>query len=154
MQISIDLGDIVASIALILAIYTTVKSFKYNKIRKDVLLLEKDLNRLHLDKEKKEINLQNKANLSAKFINLGSGKLRLKIFNKGNGTARNIRLKKPEDIDIKIFDDEFPLELLEPIQSVELISIAVEGSPKKIKIKLTWDDDTGKDFEKDTIVTW
>jgi hypothetical protein len=150
----IDFGDLIALIALLLGIYSTYKSRKFNKLQEEVMLLEKDLNKLLLKKEMTETTRNLKADISANIIKLGNRKEKFKIYNKGKGTAKNIRFEEIGDSKIIILCDEiFPLELLEPFQSVELSMITHDGCASKIKIRLTWDDDSGKNHSKELVVT-
>ena len=98
----IDVGDFIALIALVLGIYSTFKSIKLNKLQEEVMLLEKDLNKLLLEKEMTETTLNLKADLLANVIKLGNGREKLKIYNKGKGTAKNIRFEVIEGSNMMI----------------------------------------------------
>jgi hypothetical protein len=44
--------------------------------------------------------------------------------------------------------DKFPLSLLEPQQAVELIAAVHMQSPRKMQIKIKWDDASDRNREK------
>lgn len=154
MDFTVDLGNIIALIALLLGIYSAFKSRRLKSLQEEVMLIEKDLKELMLEKEREETSSSFKADLSANIIKLGTGKSRLKIYNKGKGIATNVRFEEIGDSDIMIMDEDiFPLEFLEPFQSVEVIISPHAQSARKMKIKLTWDDESGRDLSKDVVVT-
>ena len=103
------------------------------------------LSQLQIAKEKAEADALKTAELGANFYTLGAYKRRLKIFNRGKATARNVRIAFPEDIDClqqEDLDSRFPLEVLAVHQSVELpVYQTIEMTRTKYKIELTWDDD-------------
>ena len=91
------------------------------------------------------------ADLGASFVKLGSGKHRLKIWNRGKCTARNVTLEFPEGNSVLILSDidqKFPLETLETQQSVELLAVISMGTKSKHAIKLIWSDDHRERNEK------
>ena len=117
---------------------------------------ENELSKLLLRKEQHEALEGLSADLSASFIKLGSNSRRLKVFNKGKKTARNIRLEFPDGNDLVIKSDinsKFPLDTLEQFQSVELLATSEFGSPSKLTVKLTWDDELKKDNSKILTIT-
>ncbi len=104
-----------------------------------------------LDKEASEASSTKKADLGATFIKLGSNKYRLKIFNKGKSAARNVSIDFPEGNDCLIDSDieaKFPLERMDPHQSVELIAAVHMKTKSKHVIKLSWSDDHAENNEK------
>lgn len=148
----INLG--IATVALILSIYSTHKTSKLNKLQGEVMAIEKELSKLQLEREKNETTMALKADLSASVIKLGNSKERLKVFNKGKAIATNIRFEQIGDANVFLYTDGiFPLESLEPYQSVELVLAAHDGSASKIAVRLTWDDGSEKNCSKDMVVT-
>jgi hypothetical protein len=89
--------------------------------------------------------------LGANFVKLGSNNYRLKIYNKGKSTVKNVRIEFPEGNDILIqsdVDNKFPLESLESFQSVELLVSEHMGTKSKHMIRLIGSDDTDEQNEK------
>lgn len=151
MPISISIGDLIATGALVLSAYATWKTFKFNERQNTLIESQERLNKLLLEKEAGEVLNVKKADLGATFIKLGSNQYRLKIWNKGKSAARNVSLDFPEGNDCLIpsdIDAKFPLEILETHQSVELIAAVSMESKSKHPIKLTWSDDFSENNEK------
>jgi len=81
MAITIDAGDIIAGLALLLSAYATWKTFQFNERQKSLIESQEKLNILLLEKERNESLVEKKANLGASFIKLGNSKYKLKIWN-------------------------------------------------------------------------
>jgi hypothetical protein len=151
MPISIDAGDVIAGLALLMSAYATWRTTSFNEKQKSLIESQEKLNILLLEKEKSEAVSEKKADLGAAFVKLGSNKHRLKIWNKGNATARNIRLEFPDGNDVLIqsdVDEKFPLESMEKFQSVELIASVHMGTKSKHVIRIVWEDDAQNHNEK------
>lgn len=152
MPFQVDLSDIIALLALGLSAYAMKKTIKFNKRQNEFIETNDKLNQLLLKKENQDAIHQKKADISANFIKIGKNNHRLKIFNKGKSTARNVRIEFPEGNEILINSDihnKFPIPILEQHQSVELIAAIFLQSPSRMTIKLIWDDESGKDNEKE-----
>lgn len=151
MNLQIDLGDIVALSALILSAYSMKKTFDFNNRQNEFIETNDRLNKMLLEKETNDILNQNKADISANFIKIGKSNHRLKVFNKGQNTAKNIRIEFPDGNEI-LSDNEiktkFPIPILEQYQSVELMALIGMSSPRRITILLIWDDNFSKNNEK------
>ncbi|HAX91387.1 MAG TPA: hypothetical protein DCY07_04165 [Rhodospirillaceae bacterium] len=151
MSITIDVGNIIAAIALLFSGYATWKTSRFNERQKALIESQEKLNQLLLEKEAKEAASDKKADIGASFIKLGNSKYRLKIWNKGNADARNIRIEFPEGNDIvnqSEVDAKFPLETLDTYQSVELVASVHMQTKGKHTIRLTWSDDFSQQNEK------
>jgi hypothetical protein len=149
-----DIGSIVSAIvALVALIISIVSMHKANKFGATA----DRLNRLLIEREQADGVASKKADLSANIIKTGKSDYRLKIFNRGKGTARNVRLIDLAGDCSMIMADEFqrkfPLTLLEQHQSVELIVVVTLGGSRSSHIKLQWDDETGVNHEKELTET-
>ncbi|OOW97738.1 hypothetical protein Xvtf_00015 [Xanthomonas campestris pv. vitistrifoliae] len=148
---SFSTGDGIAVAAFLLSAYATWKTYQFNEKQKGLIESQERLNRLLPDKEASEASSTKKADLGATFIKLGSNKYRLKIFNKGKSAARNVSIDFPEGNDCLIDSDieaKFPLERMDPHQSVELIASVHMQTKSKHVIKLSWSDDHAESNEK------
>src|SRR5688500_11030012 len=124
MDLTIDLGDIIAAFAFLLSSYATWVTLKFNQRQKSLIESQEKLNNLLLEKEFNEAITTKKADLVATFIKLGNS-YRLKIWNKGKACAHDVRIEFPDGNNFLIpsdIKDKFPLEALETFQSVELIA--------------------------------
>jgi hypothetical protein len=151
-----DFSDFIAAAALLLSAYATWTTSRFNGRQKSLIESQENLNKLLLEKETSESHSTKKADLGTTFIKLGNSKYRLKVWNKGKAPARNVTLEFPEGNEILIqsdIDQKFPLETLEPHQSVELLAAPHIGSKSKHVIKLLWEDDFGESNEKTTYPT-
>ena len=151
MNISVDVGDVVGALALLLSIYATVKTILFNERQNSLIQSQERLNNLLLEKEANESSNEKRANLGASFIKLGSNKYRLKIWNKGKAVARNVSLEFPEGNDMVLksdLDEKFPLELLDVHQSVELITAVHMGTKPKLAVRVIWADQFSDRNEK------
>lgn len=151
MPAAVNFGDVIAVSALILSGYATWKIFKFNERQESLIESQKKLNDILLEKEASEAVSDKKADLGASFIKLGSNKYRLKIWNKGKASARNVQIEFPERNNIlhqSEIDEKFPLESLETHQAVELIASVHMGTKRKITIRLIWSDEYDEHNEK------
>lgn len=151
MPVAIDAGDIIAGLAFLLSSYATWQTVSFNKKQKSLVESQEKLNNLLLEKENEDSLKEKRADLGATFIKLGSSKYRLKIWNKGSSTARNVKIEFPEGNDVVIDSevaDKFPMESLERHQSVELIAAVHMQTKRKHVVRLIWEDDAQSHNEK------
>jgi hypothetical protein len=149
MDVSITPSDVIATVALLISAYVAWHQRGINASQKKV-------NELLLQQGETEAQAIRKADLGASFLKLGKNNYRLKIWNKGKATARNIRIDFPDGNQFVVKSDvsrKFPLEALEQFQSVEVMAYMTLGTDGKHHVRLTWDDESGKDIEKSVYVT-
>lgn len=152
-----DWGNIASAgaawLALVLAGVSLYKNHRSDKRQDELAATTEELNRLLIERETQAGQESKRADLSANLITVGKNNWRLKVFNRGKGTARNVRLiDLQESGSILIRNDiqhKFPLPILEQQQSVEIIAALDLGSTRRAHIKLMWDDETGSDHEKE-----
>lgn len=130
-------SEAIAFVALVVAFFY---GWQNSKLTKRLLL-----------KEAGVAEAKARADLCANFLKIGKSH-RLKIFNRGNAAARNVRIELL-DADDHCFiqsdiDSKFPHESIEPHQSVELMASVHLGSKSKHRISLIWDDEFKSNNEK------
>lgn len=148
---TISWGDIFTALAFFLSCFATAMTLWTNHKQKSLLQSQERLNNMLLAQGEREALSASKADLGATFVKLGSSKYRLKIWNKGKATARNIRIEFPDGNDILPANEiraKFPLESLDQYQSVELTAAPSIGSKLKHAIRLLWADDASDANEK------
>ena len=133
----IDWSAWIAVFALIFSVVTFLVHDKKIK-QQEKLLNDYQLGKIEEEKENKQ-----KAQVKANYIKGRGGNNILKVFNAGQSKAENVNFfLNPEDQDVFILNsDIFPLEFLNPQESMEINLTTHKGSPNKLKIALTWDDE-------------
>lgn len=150
-QFSFSSSDIIAGFALLISAYAAWKTVQFNNKQKSLIESQEKLNLRMLERDEAESRSDKKADLGANFIRLGSNKYRLKIWNKGKTTARNVSIEFPEGnncIHQSDVSEKFPLEALDTYQSVELIASVHMDTKRKHAIKLIWSDEFNHHNEK------
>ncbi len=151
MPVTIDAGDVIAGLAFLLSGYATWQTVSFNKRQKSLVESQEKLNTILLEKENEDALKGKQADLGASIIKLGGSKYRLKVWNKGAATARNVRIEFPEGNDLVIeseVTDKFPMESLEKYQAVELIAAVHMQTKRKHVVRLVWEDDAQSYNEK------
>jgi len=144
-------SEIISFVALLLSAFATYKSLKFKKNEKELIEVQKQLNQLMIEKETREVTQAKRADLDANFISIGKQKHRLKIFNKGRGTAYNVDIEFPEGNDIVLEQDlneKTPLEKMESGNSFDLIAAFHSQSKRKLVVKLMWENENKERDEK------
>lgn len=143
-----DVGSIASAVIAFLALLVSV--FSIRKTNKFSTTADR-LNQMLIEREKAEGIAAKSADISANLVEARKN-YRLKIFNRGQGAARNIRLIDLTEQNSPLVDsdiaEKFPFPTLERHQNVEVIVVRMFITAPKIDIKLLWDDKTGSDFEK------
>ena len=148
---SISPSDVIALAAFLLSAIATWKTVQFNSRQKTLIAGQEKLNELLLAKGQAEAEDDKKADLGATFVKLGSSSYRLKIWNKGKASARGVMVEFPEGNDVvphREITEKFPLEVLEPFQSVELVASVHMGTRRKHTVGLSWADDHSDRNEK------
>jgi len=151
MDQSITISEIVSIIALALSGYAIWTTSRFNKRQISLIDSQDQLNKRLLEQGEKETLDAQKADMGASFLKLGSSKYRLKVFNKGQAAARNVRISfENEDNPVgkNEIERKFPMEILEKHQSVELIAAVHMRTAAKHTMKIYWEDDHSKNNEK------
>jgi hypothetical protein len=150
-----DVGSILsAAAALVALVLSWVSLHKTNKFNATA----ERLNQMLIEREAAEGLAAKRADLSANLVEVGRGRHRLKVFNRGHGTARNVRLVVLDgEASCLIASDvreKFPVPIMEQHQAVEVTAMRHLQSPARAHIRLLWDDDVGADHEKELTPSW
>ena len=139
-------GTVIALVALIVSFFAVRKANKFGATTDR-------LHKMQIEREEAENVASKKADLSANMIKVGKSDYRLKVFNRGKGTARNVRLTDLTGANSIIIpgsiEDKFPIPIFEQHQQVELSTAVTKDSSLGCHIKLQWDDKMGADYEKE-----
>jgi len=140
---NITTTDIIALIAVVISALSFIYSIALNVRQGKYIKHQDELNQLLLAKEKAEIEKEQFADLNAKVIKYGQSKYYIKVYNQGKTRATNVDFTMIES-KWMIMDHAFPLEYLEPGNSVDINLSLYIGSELKSKCKITWEDKSGK----------
>ena len=146
---------IVSVLSLIIAFISLCQSGRAQKLQNKVNELELQLKQYEVDKLNKEKADAQTACVEARFISMGQGKYRIKVWNSGKAPAYNVIAKFADDPEIMLFnDDKMPYEVLEANKSFELQLIVHLGSSHKARIITEWYDESGKRQSKEQVCSW
>ena len=135
----VTVSDVVAVAAFGLSAFSLWRQRKYDE-------QTRHLNNLLIEKEKSESLSNKRGDLFANFVKTGKSSYQFKIYNRGKGTARNIRMEVLDGEELFRTGDQeqkFPYPSLETHQAITLLTRVHMQSPRRATIKLTWDDDSG-----------
>lgn len=135
----VTISDVMAVGAFALSAFTLWRQRKGDE-------LTRSLNQLLIQKETGETVAAKKGDLAANFVKTGKSAYEYRIYNRGKGPARNIRfevLDGEELFQIGGTADKFPFPALEPHQAINILVRVHMKSPRRARVKLTWDDDAG-----------
>lgn len=143
--------DWINSIISVVAFIGTI--YAYIRRGKEIKDQEKQLNAIVIQKHEEDERLKRSADVKGNIIQTGTGKRILRIYNKGQANARNIRLDILGDTEglIILPNQIFPYELLTPYDHCDIIFFCRANSVSTLKICLTWDDDCKGRFSEQVL---
>ena len=153
----VDASDVVALAALLIAIWSAWMTNRFNKRQTAFQQTAERLNLLLVEKESAGSEAQKRADISANFFSPGKSKYRLKVFNRGQSAATNVRLEVLDEAGLLNSGDiarKFPVPIMERHQAVELVGVVHMQSPSRTHIRLTWDDAAGQNHTKELHPSW
>ena len=140
---------IISAIAFVFSVVAMKKASKSEELQNKVNELELQVKQYEIDKINAEKEAANVSCVEARFITVGKGKHRLKVWNSGNATAYNVSARFDGDVGIIIMDrDKQPFDELEARKSYELVLVTYNGSASKFRIITEWTDANGKQYTK------
>ena len=152
------LSNLFAGVALGVSVYALIRTRSVQtherRIREQehaVANVQEELSRLQLERERREADAASRADVGARFVNLGKHRQRLRVFNKGRAPAYGLEIHFPEGNPLLAESDiesKFPVEMLESGDSFDLLSTAAIGSPPKMTVELRWQEDDGTSQRK------
>ena len=99
------------------------------------------LNAYQLKKHEEEKVDLKKAIIRANIVKVDNGRRLIKVFNAGKAVAKQIDLKLLGEVVPPIGENPFPFEFLNPQEGTEMYIFLRSGSPNKLLIELSWDDE-------------
>lgn len=128
------LSLIISILSLTLGLYTYLKH--------DAIIKKQSvqLNEYQLEKIQKEKESNKRAIIEANVIRGDKGKRTLKIYNKGNAIARDVKIQFIEHPDMSFDDALFPIDI-KAKHSVDVFLWSYTVGIDKTKISFEWSDD-------------
>lgn len=150
---AIDWGDVIAGLALLASIYASSRAYVLAKSQDALVRDQARLNSLLVAKEENEAASATRADISANLIKVGDG-YRVRVFNIGSALARNVDLVIPKNgnhvLQEDVIKSKFPMDVLEPGQSVDLHAFVYIGMGAfKFPVLLSWQDQASESNAKD-----
>jgi len=148
-------SDIIALFALGFTLISIVYTISVDVRNRKIVKIQTELNERLLAKEIEDEKKKDKAEVNANFFKNFNDDWTLKIFNKGNSIARNVSWEIVGDDPEWFFNDNvFPLEILNPNQSIDIhVSVFLNSKPKT-KIRIKWSDNSSENNIFETVISY
>jgi len=147
-----------SALALLFSCYALWRTEKFRKFEKEQIETRKELDLLLLNQQKQIIVKSKSADIGARIFSQAKDDKKLELFNNGMATARQVNIEFPEGNHILIESEirtKFPLETMEPGQSVQLIvANSLNVLERKLLIRISWKDEAREENTKDIRVTY
>lgn len=141
------LAVIISGVSLVLSYISFLESKKSQNLQDKVNEIEYKLKKYELaEKEKQQ---QKTPCVEARINHITKDKYKIKIWNSGNASAKNVNVSWDEESGILFFDQEkLPFELLDPNKSFELAISTYPGASRKLCIITEWEGINGEKQSK------
>lgn len=142
------LAVIISGVSLILSIISFLESKKSQNLQDKVNEIEYKLKEYELAEKEKQ---QKKTPcVEARIIHITKANYKIKIWNSGNASAKNVNVSWAKESGILFFDQEkLPFELLDPNKSFELAISTYPGASRKLCITTEWEGSGGEKQSKE-----
>ena len=146
---------IISLVSLVLSVISLAQSSKAQKLQNKVNELELKIKENELERIEKEKESAYYSCVEARIIKLGKDNYRMKVWNSGNVSVRDVTVRFDGDPGIIVLDQEkIPFDQLDPMKNFELVLVTHWGSSRKVKIITEWDDDRGVHQSKMQVVDY
>ena len=146
--------NIITAIGVIFTLLFTFLSYlntrEFNRKHIDLADVQKKLNLLLLQRENRDLTDSTKADIGARLYSLNNRSHKIRIYNQGKATARNVNLEileGEENVMLQQITSNFPKDF----KTHESVDIAVAfsiGREPKIILKAIWSDDSAERREE------
>lgn len=140
-------GLILSGVSVIIAVISIIQSSKAQKLQNKINELDTKIKEYELEKIEKEKTEASASIVKARAVKVGKNNYRLKIYNAGNTVAYNVSAKISNEYSVFLFQDKMPFEELQPQDGFEQSLIIYNGSDRKFKVELTWQDKDGNEHK-------
>ncbi len=136
-------GLILSGVSVFIAVISIIQSSKAQKLQNKINELDAKIKEYELEKIEKEKTEASSSVIKARVINVKKNSYRLKIYNVGNTTAYNVSAQISKGHSVTLFNDKMPFEELKPQDGFEENILICNGSNRKFKVELNWQDKDG-----------
>lgn len=144
-----ETSDIISLASLLVAIGSGIHSWcNGKKLKKQQI----QINEYTLSQNRRNEEKEKQALICANAFRTGNNGWRIRVFNNGEGTARNIRIvsddidKEKSGVTLRKESDSYPL--LNKGDHFDIVMVLFEGHIKSPIVKFTWDDEFGNGRER------
>lgn len=130
-------------LTFVLFIYAVYKMIAFARLKHEYNQLQAQMDRVLLREKVEQEKLDAKADLDAFFVKEEGAHPQLQIVNRNKSLATNVRIDFPEGNNLiiqKDIESTFPLPTLNMYKPVNLSIAVYNNAPRKILVKLIWDD--------------
>lgn len=145
-----ETSNIIASVSLFFSVVFGIYSLHIGrKLHKQQL----QINEQTLSLNKRNEENERKALICANAFKTGNGGWRIRVFNNGESTARNIKMYSDDinadnsGIIIRVQNESYPL--LNKGDHFDLVMVLYEGHNPSPIVKFVWDDEFGNSRERE-----
>jgi len=129
-------------LSLLLSVFALgISLFTYFKHDRKLKNQQEEINKFLIEKEKEAASLKMKADIRGNMIWKHKGPGELKIFNRGESEARNVKVEYLSSIKGVYIREIDVIESLSPQGSYTFVYNLDTGHVASIKVRYTWDDD-------------
>ncbi len=154
MVLCASIATVESTVALVIsvgtAVFAAIKFFRYDR---RISKQEIRLNDIQLAEAKDKADNQRKADVQLSFITSYKAPGKLKVYNKGAASARDIKISFTSDM---AFFNELKsvltIEKLESLQNKDYRVTMITGHPSEIRAQISWSDDFDSNNTKEVIV--
>ncbi len=139
--------------AIALSILSYRNSREAQKVQAKLNVIEEKIKNYELDEIKRKQQEATKACVEVRIINISPRQYKLKVWNSGQATAYNVDFEIPKDAEMNVIAEKVPFEFLEPGKSFEENALVHLGTARKFMMKTTWEDERGRSYFKEQLVT-
>lgn len=143
-------STIALAISIGTAIFAVIKFFRYER---RISKQEIRLNGIQLSEAQEKADNKRRADIQLSFITSYNATGKLKVFNKGLATARDIQVSFTSEMTyFSALKNGLIIEKLDSLQNKDYSVNMINGHPSEIRAQISWSDDYDSNNAKDVIV--
>lgn len=151
-----DITDYFTGISVLIASAALFFTLKNNRSQSRLTDREVELVRIQIDQAKQLNNKEKTASVSARLYKTDKTNWKLRVYNQGPSTAKNVRIILDEQnqiVEESTVRSKFPMSKMENSQSVDLVAFVHMQTNPKEWLRIQWDDAAQMDNENCVEIT-